>query len=328
MSKKYVGMLEKSDPLFFYLNYIEKFKLHKPVSDFYYVKNLSGSKENVYEYLSDKKRPVFAVKFANHTKAKIKAYKLLMREFNNIRQIRDYQTDKCRVVNAYAAVANVNYALIESYVRGKTLDHYIKQSIYKNKSYKLYGKLSLLANLLNVMHNVNVEKEIKSYNFSYEILYLDKLLNKLELSNIIDKNLRQKIRKKATNRLYSIDKCEITNIHGDVTPSNFIFNDGKIWAIDLEKMKTACNLLDLGFLVSELKHHFTLFTGNEYNAECYIGHFLWEYCKHKGVEYFKKCTLNLPFFIALGLLRIARNTYLDLNYRRMLVDESLRVLYD
>jgi hypothetical protein len=44
--------------------------------------------------------------------------------------------------------------------------------------------------------------------------------------------------------------------------------------------------------------------GNDQRAEPYIGHFLWHYSK--SLEEFRRITLVLPFFVSLGLLRMAR----------------------
>jgi aminoglycoside phosphotransferase (APT) family kinase protein len=69
--------------------------------------------------------------------------------------------------------------------------------------------------------------------------------------------------------------------HGDATPSNFLFGEGlSVIAIDLERMKRADRVFDIGRIAGELQHFFLQATGNKLDAEPYIGHFLWEYACH------------------------------------------------
>src|ERR1039457_4730280 len=51
-------------------------------------------------------------------------------------------------------------------------------------------------------------------------------------------------------------------------------------AIDLERMKCADRVFDLGRIAGELQHYFLQATGNKHSAEPFIGHFLWEYACH------------------------------------------------
>ena len=66
-------------------------------------------------------------------------------------------------------------------------------------------------------------------------------------------------------------------VHGDATPTNFLFHHQKVTGIDLEKMKWADRCWDLGFIAAELKHHYMWRAGDGKKAEPFIGHFLWEY---------------------------------------------------
>ncbi len=74
-------------------------------------------------------------------------------------------------------------------------------------------------------------------------------------------------------------KCSI--VHGDATPTNFIFtNTDDIVAIDLERMKICDPAYDIGMVCGELKHAFMWRMSNPYNAEPYIRHFLKSYAEH------------------------------------------------
>jgi len=71
-------------------------------------------------------------------------------------------------------------------------------------------------------------------------------------------------------------------VHGDATPDNFMFGDhlARFMAFDLERTKHADRVFDTGRIAGELKHFFLRATGNPNAAECFIGHFLWEYACH------------------------------------------------
>ena len=116
-------------------------------------------------------------------------------------------------------------------------------------------------------------------------------------------------------------------VHGDATPTNFLFTDHGVTGIDLERMKWADRCWDLGFMAAELKHHFMWRSGDGWAAERFIGHFLREYAAGcGGRRMFEETTRRLPVYMALGLLRIARNRWLGGPYRRDLVREAKQCL--
>ena len=117
-------------------------------------------------------------------------------------------------------------------------------------------------------------------------------------------------------------------VHGDATPTNFLFDGERVTAIDLEMMKWADRCWDLGFVAAELKHHFAWRMGDAWAAEFFIGHFLREYAANYGADtrFFCTITQKLPLFMALGLLRIARNQWLDEPYRKNLLMEAEQCL--
>jgi hypothetical protein len=118
-------------------------------------------------------------------------------------------------------------------------------------------------------------------------------------------------------------------VHGDATPSNFLFGRGRhTMAIDLERMKWADRVFDLGRLCGELKHFFFQATGDAHAAEPFIGHLLWEYCCHfpDRVSAFSAITRRTPFHMGITLLRVARNSWIDWEYRWQLVREAKVIL--
>jgi hypothetical protein len=65
-------------------------------------------------------------------------------------------------------------------------------------------------------------------------------------------------------------------------------------------------------------------TGARRRAEPFIGHFLWEYSSHfpDRDETFRSITSRVPYYMALNLLRIARNDYIDREYGGRLVEQA------
>ncbi|MDD3154743.1 MAG: phosphotransferase [Victivallaceae bacterium] len=118
-------------------------------------------------------------------------------------------------------------------------------------------------------------------------------------------------------------------VHGDATPSNFLFGDGRhVISFDLERGHYTDRVFDVGRMAAELFHFFLRSTGNKYAAEPFIGHFLWEYACHfpDREKAFQSITKRVPFYMGITLLRIARNGYLNWNYRRTLVEEAKQSL--
>ena len=69
-------------------------------------------------------------------------------------------------------------------------------------------------------------------------------------------------------------------------------------------------------------------TGKADRAEPFIGHFLWEYCCHfpDRDAAFRSFTARLPYYMAMNLLRVARNDYVHADYANKLVGQSKRLL--
>ncbi len=324
MSEQFIGILKKDDPLFFYLNKMKELKLHNFIpTDFYLVQSFSSAKTNVYKYTSNFDGTSFVVKFFGRSSSRNKkiSEKQLLWEFNRLKHFQICSNKKIQVINPYCYLVDVNCALVEPYIKGKTLDYYIKAAIQNNKKEKLQNKLYLLAWLLSCIHKGFT---IENYDLSVEKNYCSKILHTLYKDNLISKHQLLEI-KHACNNKFSKLTSSATNIHGDATTTNFIYAKGSIYAIDMEKSKIASYELDLGFIVAELKHHFMLFGLKEEDASLYISYFLSQYSvlSEKNLSYIEN---NLKTFVALGLFRIARNWYLEYNYRILLVEKAYSLL--
>ena len=168
-------------------------------------------------------------------------------------------------------------------------------------------------------------------DFHQDCAYLDRLVRKLQTKQVIGACeadelswLRDRWREKP--RMWEDNQVLV---HGDATPSNLLFGRGlTVIAIDLERMRRADRVFDLGRIAGELQYYFLQATGNKHAAEPFIGHFLWEYACHfpDRDRAFRSITGRLPFQMALTLLRIARNSWVSASQRRRLVEEAKVIL--
>jgi aminoglycoside phosphotransferase (APT) family kinase protein len=219
--------------------------------------------------------------------------------------------------------------LLMEYLKCDLLSTVITDAIYLGRRDRLHRKLSALAHFLAVMHNRTAGDLPVDFHHSYE--YMGRLLDSL----VVKRSLGYE----HSGELYELREAwrgrgcmwedRGTLVHGDVTPSNFLFGGGdNVMAIDLERMQWADRVFDLGRLCGELKHFFFQAEGDPHAAEPFIGCFIREYCRHfpDCMSAFRAITRRMPFYMGITLLRIARNSWINDDYRRRLVHEAIRIL--
>lgn len=250
-------------------------------------------------------------------------------EYSNLKLLREkfgMESGAYRVVAPLGKNKNLSALLATERAPGKILDYYIAKAIYEQESQRLFDTLNHLAKLFAKLHRNSQTDRQASSNLPQ--WYLNKLLNSLRKGPLSSRR-RNTIQKHATkwwnkDDIFA-DKQVI--VHGDATPTNFLFHHGEVIGIDLEHVKWADRCWDLGFMAAELKHHFMWRMGDGWAAEPFIGHFLWEYAVNYGdTQLFYAITRKTPLYMALGLLRIARNGWLDEPYRKILIREAKRCL--
>jgi len=251
-------------------------------------------------------------------------------EYLNLRLLREQlMMDKGsdRVVAPLGKNKELSALLVTEWVRGQTLDYYIAKAISEQQHQDLFQTLSYLARFFVKLHETG--KTGRPLSSEFPRFYLNKLLDSLS-EGPLDCSKRAVIEKYALlwwgkEEVFASDKETIA--HGDANPTNFLFHDGNVTAIDLESMKWVDRCWDLGFIAAELKHHFMWRTGNGWAAEPFIGHFMWQYAVAYGnTQFFNVITRKLPLYMALGLLRIARNPYVGDTHRERLVMEAKQCL--
>ncbi|MBN1455134.1 MAG: phosphotransferase [Methanomicrobia archaeon] len=257
------------------------------------------------------------------------AWRYAKQSYANLKHVREdfgMNNGMYRVVAPLGLKRELAALLVTELAPGKILDYYIARACYNGQSERLFEKLSYLAGFFAKLHRESETHRHVSSTLTQQ--YLDKVLNSLQ-HGPLQSSEGHAIRKYAArwwvaNEIFN-DR-EVT-VHGDATPTNFFFDHQDVVGIDLEKMKQADRCWDLGFLAAELKHHFMWRLSDRWAAEPFIGHFLWAYAVTLGdISFFQMITRKLPLYMSLGLLRIARNTWLDEPYRYLLIQEARRCL--
>jgi aminoglycoside phosphotransferase (APT) family kinase protein len=289
-----------------------------------------SSKTPVYIFTENSKKIRVVGKCFQHDAVTLeKAWEKAEKEYRNLEQIRKLfgtNNDGYRIVRPLGKKRELSAMLVVEKAPGRLLDYYIAKAIQEQQSGELFEKLGDLARLFVKFHRSDETNKQVSPDMSR--WYLKTLLHTLAKRYLSpsDKDAIESYAGEWSHKLEVFDDREVI-VHGDATPTNFLFHHREVICIDLERMKRADRCWDLGFMAAELKHHFMWRTGNGWNAEPFIGHFLWQYAVNYGNEQiFYSITRKLPLYMALGLLRIARNSWVDDAHRRNLLGEAKQCL--
>lgn len=217
-------------------------------------------------------------------KTRYNADAAMKNEFRRLRRASGW----IRVPRALATNSRFHSVLVTEYVPGRTLRELLAAGV------SLYDPLTGVAHLLRRLHDGTQTSCKRERDFAY-------------FHAVLDQNALPVPRRKTFDRLLGawwhsprIGSDAGCMVHGDATLSNYLF-DGDTCAIDFEGSRNHTHpVRDLGIFAAELKTS----PGIGSRAEDYIGHLLWHYSRSE--EEFRRHTAVLPFFMALGHLRIAR----------------------
>jgi aminoglycoside phosphotransferase (APT) family kinase protein len=326
---KYMGHLQENDRMHHFL----KYEIQPQLSGFsrrvrYRVFQLASSND---VYLYDEKysgQKVIGKFFLSHKQRNIDAAtRKLNREYNNLSLMRNFGFAGYPhyIARPLGRNDNLNKLLVIEFCHGEQLDTIIQHTIHCRDDALLFSKLTALAYFLASFHNRTANRH--QVDFNETCSYFDHLIDRLQRLNLINQSDADELswlldRWKEQSKMWS--DCQVL-VHGDATPSNFLFGDGlNVISFDLERLHRSDRLFDVGRLVGELQHFFMNISGNKHSAERFIGHFLWEYACHfpDREAAFRAITARIPFYMGITLLRIARNDYLVWNYRKCLVHEA------
>lgn len=333
MCRIFMGHLPEHDPLYGYLRYeilpqfgngsgkmkFRVFRLNGSNDVYLYEEKYSGRKV-IGKFFRSAREPDPQI-----------AARRLEREFQNLCRMRDYGFCSWPhyIARPLGRNHSLNQLLVMEFCDGELMSNLMLRAFHAKDDGLLFYKLTGLAYFLSKFHNRTVLDD--HVDFSPSCDYFDSLVGRLLFQHEISSNdagefywLRDRWREQA-----KMWEDRTVWVHGDATPDNFLFGDD-LWVIsfDLERMRRSDRIFDVGRIVGELMHFFLLNTGNKYEAEPFIGHFLWEYACHfpDRERTFQSITRRIPFYMGMTLLRIARNSWLSWDQRQKLIQEGRQCL--
>ena len=287
----------------------------------------------VYLFEEKKSGKVFIGKFfgSRHNIHESEQQRLLDAEFKNLKILRNkgLRYVPNQVVRPISKARDIHSLLVENYVPGHDLDYYIQKSIYEGQHERLMKKLSMLGAFFARLHSYTTiakKNDMKRIYLAFQE-YVLTLSGQQLIDEVLQDRLLALCREWRESGMIPSDTPVL--VHGDATPTNFIFNpkDG-ITAIDLERMHFSDNALDIGMLAAELKHHFALRALDSEGAEPFIQHLVAAYDgeMERNAPFMATLKERNPFYMAMAELRIARNQWLHIDHRRWLIEEAIRCL--
>lgn len=217
---------------------------------------------------------------------------------------------------------------VEKYVGGEPLGTSIRKALEKNDDKALYDHLTLFAGYLALVH----KKTRRSSHV--RMAYVRKeLYEHAEQSYASDAMGSRELRKVKllVDRACTYSFIRDTHrclVHGDANPSNFLFEDGRMHVIDVERSGYKDPVYDLGMMAGELFHYALQYADNPYKADPFIGHMYWVYAGNFTDQYakFLSLTKRNPLYMANSLLRISRNSGLAVAHRKRLAHYAIECL--
>jgi hypothetical protein len=333
MNGKYVGYVAGDDPLHEFLTTImrDRMQVREPHPAFRAFR-LSGSNV-VYAYeekFSDVKIicKFYGPRFGPDLD---KAGWLARQEYEGLRTLRRYNLigSPHHVIRPLGFSRDINGVLAVEYYPGEEFSHAIGRATHHRDDAHLYWRLTALAYFLATQHDRTANGN--EVNFDADCRYFDAVAGRLRQTHRIgrpDHDELSRLRDRWRDRPQMWQDQQVW-LHGDATPANFLFGDGMdVAAIDLERMKRGDRMFDVGRVAGELQHAFMREGGGKRRAEPFIEHFLREYSSHfpDRQQMLESVSGRAPYYMALNLLRVARNDYIDPDYRGRLVGQAKSLL--
>jgi hypothetical protein len=260
-----------------------------------------------------------------------KAAATACREYASLERLRGYGLvgSPHHVIRPLGFNHEINSVLVLEYYAGEQFSHAIARSVFHRDDAHLFWRLKALAYFLATLHNRTANGARVA--FEADCNYFDTVVGRLRrLGRVgqwdVDELSWLRDRWRDRPRMWQDQQVWL---HGDATPANFLFGHGlDVAAIDLERMKRGDRMFDVGRVAGELQHAFMAATGDLQRAEPFIGHFLWEYSCHFPDRHdtFRSITGRVPYYMAMNLLRIARNGYIGKHHSARLVGQAKELL--
>jgi aminoglycoside phosphotransferase (APT) family kinase protein len=332
MNGRYVGYLAGDDPLHGFLSRIIRDDMGvREAHPAYRVFRLSGSNV-VYAYQEKSSGTRIICKFYGPRFADLdKAAWMARQEYEGLETLRRYNLigSPHHVIRPLGFSRDINGVLAVEYYAGEEFSHAIARATRHRDDRHLYWRLTALASFLATQHDRTANGA--AIDFGADCRYFDTVTGRLRKAHRIgshDADELSRLRDGWRDRPRMWQDQQVW-LHGDATPANFLFGDGMdVAAIDLERMKRGDRMFDVGRVAGELQHSFMRDSGGRHRADPFVGHFLREYSGHFPDRQWmlESVQARAPYYMALNLLRIARNDYIDRNYGERLVSQAKRLL--
>jgi aminoglycoside phosphotransferase (APT) family kinase protein len=260
-----------------------------------------------------------------------KAGSMARREYEGLETLRRHNLigSPHHVIRPLGFSRDINAVLALEYYPGEEFSHAIARATQHGDDAHLYWRLKALAYFLATQHDRTANGA--DVDFDPDCRYFDRVVRRLEKAHRVgqwDIDELLWLRDCWRDRPQMWQDQQVW-LHGDATPANFLFGHGMdVAAIDLERMKRGDRMFDVGRVAGELQHAFMNAGGNRHRGEPFIRHFLWEYSRHfpDRQSTFESITARAPFYMALNLLRIARNDYIGRHHGGRLVAQAKELL--
>ncbi|MFC4907093.1 phosphotransferase family protein [Actinomadura gamaensis] len=256
--------------------------------------------------------------------------RLMRQEFQGIRLVRRLGLDRppLRAVRPLAVNSELGCLLVEEFVSGDDLYAAIRDAALEGAHAELDGALAAVARFLAMLHDRSPTGPPDDGR--EPVAYLEKITRQLLAWRVITLSQAEDLRR--LQRTWRADGVltgapEVL-VHGDATPTQFLFGDDGLVVIDFEKLHHADRAADIGRLAGELKHLFARSTEDAWASEPHIQSFYREYHRAAVPEAgdFGSLTERARFHMGCSELRIARNPWEEIGHRRWLTREAMRCL--
>jgi Ser/Thr protein kinase RdoA (MazF antagonist) len=222
----------------------------------------------------------------------------------------------------------VRLGLLLEGVPGADLDSYLSEAAQSWGLERCLDRLTKLAQLLAIFHTRPLPRQLVSPE--PVLAYFHKLRTQLQAMGLLspeDLDFLEEEGRAWEDRSGAYADMQVL-LHGDATPTNFLFPDGRAVAVDLERLRAGDRLFDLSWVAGEVRHAWGWrgrdFADSEAAIQSFFRAYLEAISADDGLTQ-RIFALN-PLYMALAELRIARNSYLSWEYRRALVAEARRCL--
>ncbi len=213
-------------------------------------------------------------------------------------------------------------------IPGPDLDQYLSEAAQGRDLGACLQKVTKLAELLAFFHTRPLPRQ--PVTPGPVLAYFRKLRGQLQAQGLLSPEEVEGLEAEGQaweTRLTAYPDQQVL-LHGDATPTNFLFPDGRVVAVDLERLRPGDRLFDLSWVAGELRHAWG-WRGRDFGeSEAVIQCFFRSYLDAlPGDAHLTRRIYALnPLYMALAELRIARNAYLSWEYRRALLAEAQRCL--